>query len=587
MNEKMEFRDFLSHNRKSHIGIFRCPNYLLQIGLFFVISLILTYIYLPLSQRGILIGISLFFIPAFTHTMLLPLYPGYEEDMEFRQAALIALISLMIVFFTLPLHVFLPTTLIQTLLIVYGATFSIRYLVIRSSFLPGPLESIPAALFQSLIVLPFAYYYYEISSIHILFFTLVTTIAFIVVLVFIALINKPYKDNFGTSAMDMIRISLQLTKDNDDGRKSLEKIFEKYSLTSDISYTLFSFKSEKKEKALFIIPNLHPGPIEGMAGAKLSEFFSKELSKHGAVFNFHGPSTHKLNPVKLEDCDRFLDKFEDDIGSMEYGGTATSFENIDKDVNLGGQFLGDGLLMTASFSPRPTEDIDAPVGKIVNLISERYDISKFGFIDSHNCIKKDCLEVYYPSHRAGLLMDRSEEMMRRFKDKNKNTVKMGVASKKGYDRSLGISDEGIKTSVFEVQGKKNAYVLIDGNNMVKGLRERIQNRISKYVDSSEITTTDTHAVNTLNDDYNPVGLKMSEKRIIKDVEETVKDALDDLEEVEVGVSSGEVKDFPVMGPITSEKLSIVSETVYRVAPYAAGLAFSLQAVSTYLVILLI
>lgn len=123
---------------------------------------------------------------------------------------------------------------------------------------------------------------------------------------------------------------------------------------------------------------------------------ANDLKDFGEIFTFHGPSTHMLNPVKKEDCSKVSAEILDKIPNLNYDKYGKLFNLEDAGVSIGTQIFGDGLFMTASFPPRPIEDIDALIGKIVKLKAQDFGFEKVGFIDAHNCVKKGCTEIYFP-----------------------------------------------------------------------------------------------------------------------------------------------------------------------------------------------
>ena len=72
---------------------------------------------------------------------------------------------------------------------------------------------------------------------------------------------------------------------------------------------------------------------------------------------------------------------------------------------------------------------------------------------------------------------------------------------------------GITAIVVQVEKQKTAYVVIDGNNMISGLREKILAALTSVgFGESEVFTTDTHAVSAIvtgRRGYHPVGEVMS------------------------------------------------------------------------------
>ena len=81
---------------------------------------------------------------------------------------------------------------------------------------------------------------------------------------------------------------------------------------------------------------------------------------------------------------------------------------------------------------------------------------------------------------------------------------------------------GITAIVVQVENQKTAYIVIDGNNMIPGLREKILDALATLgFDASEVFTTDTHAVTasiTGRRGYHPVGEVMDQTVLIRYIE---------------------------------------------------------------------
>ncbi len=473
------------------------------------------------------------------------------------------------------------------LITVYAVPVSFRYLIIRATFISHVIKALPYALLQSVIAIPLIQFYFNLTLFDLIFFCLILLLGLTSVTALIAVINIPFLKDFGISTMDMMRISFQVLKGNEVGEKELEDVFKRTSIKGDVKYTIFSFRNEAGPKALFIVPCIHPGPVKGIAGSRLTEILADELEENfGDTFTFHGASTHVQNPIKKDDCKLLSNDIKKRINDVDYSSVGTSFKTSYHHMIGGAQILGDGLLLTASFSPQPTEDIDAPVAEIIALKAANNGFDSIGLVDAHNCVQKGAMEVYFPSRRCKRLSETMSGLINDVKDMSRDQLYMGVAIKKGFKTSQGISGEGIKVAVLESKGKKNAFVLIDGNNMVQGLRESIQEEISDLVDDSEVMTSDSHEVNTLTLDYNPVGENMSHHEIIDSVREVTEMAMDDIQSVEVGSAVGELKNFSLMGPIGSNRLNAVAETIYQMAPLVISMSFVIQALATTLIILL-
>ena len=100
----------------------------------------------------------------------------------------------------------------------------------------------------------------------------------------------------------------------------------------------------------------------------------------------------------------------------------------------------------------------------------------------------------------------------------------------------GIGPLGIRAAVTEANDQLTAYVLIDGNNMEPGLRERILKALGERVEDAEVMTTDTHIVNQV-EASNQVGESIDQGDLIAVIEDLVDDATADLEPVEAGMAT--------------------------------------------------
>jgi putative membrane protein len=141
--------------------------------------------------------------------------------------------------------------------------------------------------------------------------------------------------------------------------------------------------------------------------------------------------------------------------------------------------------------------------------------------------------------------------------------------------------------VTEVDGHKAAYVTIDGNNMVSGLREKILSSIKELgIDDGEILTTDTHSVCGMIRSargYNLVGEAIDHSKLIGYIKEATSRALSNMEPATASWRTEVISDVKVIGEQQITELTVLAdkttERVKRVAvilfPAAAVLLTSL------------
>ena len=139
----------------------------------------------------------------------------------------------------------------------------------------------------------------------------------------------------------------------------------------------------------------------------------------------------------------------------------------------------------------------------------------------------------------------------------------------------GMGAMGVQSLVVETGGKRMAWVLVDGNNVMCGLREAARERLLGLVDEVEVLTTDSHVVNVMVGGFNPVGLKEPQDRVIGMMVHAVEDALGRMVDAEVGAARVEVEDVHVLGRGNTIRLSSTINSAVATAEGALAAAFAL------------
>jgi len=131
----------------------------------------------------------------------------------------------------------------------------------------------------------------------------------------------------------------------------------------------------------------------------------------------------------------------------------------------------------------------------------------------------------------------------------------------------GMGPGGICALAVRVNQQICAYVTIDGNNLVSGLREKILGALKDLgVDEGEVFTTDTHVVNAIVTNargYHPVGEAISHEKLVAYVRCVVKEALENLEPVMSSWQVGDVPKVRVIGEKQIEELPLVADRALR------------------------
>ena len=146
----------------------------------------------------------------------------------------------------------------------------------------------------------------------------------------------------------------------------------------------------------------------------------------------------------------------------------------------------------------------------------------------------------------------------------------------------GMGPGGISVIVTKVGDQKTAYVTIDGNNMISGLREKILAMLQEIgIIDGEVLTTDTHGVTGVVPTargYYPIGEAIDHTKLIGYIREVAVKALDDLTPAEVSRRTGTVPNVKVIGEKPIADLCLLVDEAMKQAKRLAVSLFSAAAI---------
>jgi putative membrane protein len=139
---------------------------------------------------------------------------------------------------------------------------------------------------------------------------------------------------------------------------------------------------------------------------------------------------------------------------------------------------------------------------------------------------------------------------------------------------------GITAIVVELDKQKTAYIVIDGNNMVPHLREKILNSLREEgFGEGEVFTTDTHAVSALvtgKRGYHPIGEAINPDQLIDYIIKAVRQANANSESAKAGCRQFIVPKVRVIGEERLHSISLLVDdaiaTVKRIVAPIFGVA---------------
>jgi predicted neutral ceramidase superfamily lipid hydrolase len=201
--------------------------------------------------------------------------------------------------------------------------------------------------------------------------------------------------------------------------------------------------------------------------------------------------------------------------------------------------------------------------------------------DTENLIKHTCLvDAHNSIGKVTILTkkdvkDLTQAALLAIKNASKKPYQqfqLGIAEidLKEFGIKEGIGPGGGYLFVIKVSDRSFCYIVIDGNNMIRGLRDKIHRVLSTlHLIPVEIMTTDTHIVNGVVSaklGYHPVGEAIPPNYLIKRIKQAAKMAEQSLVNAEASFTTGEVK-VNTLGLALFSKLS---SFMYSISKFVAA-----------------
>lgn len=380
----------------------------------------------------------------------------------------------------------------------------------------------------------------------ILAFSVSMTIGFTYAGMTILYLEREGFKKIGTSPLNMFRGFLLdwLDRRSDLLEQQLEKISSQQSLKT----TLLGFgeKGRGCADSIIVVSNFHPGPFLNVGSSALPHLIQEALGKHkNAIVGVpHGISGHEMNLVSQEENRKVIREIMQMSEFSSFRSDASRFVRVNSgNATASCQVFGECALVTITLSPHDMEDIPLKLG--IELASSGRRFFKYvALVDAHNSIEhakvldeKDKRDIVRSASQALEMAGREPSF----------PFKFGVArfDLNEFTPAQGIGLGGLVAIVVNVAGQLSGYLIIDGNNMKTGLREKILNVAGELgIESGEIMTTDTHVVNGMVSaklGYHPVGDAIDEDVLMEKVTAVFSKAKENLRESETSSVSLETQ----------------------------------------------
>ncbi len=401
-------------------------------------------------------------------------------------------------------------------------------------------------------------------------------------LVFI--INAPTKRNFGISTIDTVTMFFAQWV---SGSKGLEDIFAGTGELIKTPVGVINFKSNGKNKATFVVPQIHYGPIGNLGGSEFPGLLSKRLTieTKAPVFIFKGTANHDFNPVYSSDFELINGAVNLGIkqSDKKQNNNVAFLEGRERYSHVFGLKVNNTAFLTLSRQPQNCEDIHQALGRALHNRVLAMGFEDAIIVDRHNC-KVDGY-IFGPASKEYLEYEKAIDNIGEYRGK----LYLGVAeSQCHFKAEEGIGEGGLKTAVFKVGNKTACFVLIDANNCAPSFRSEVVNKIktAHKFDFVDLLTTDSHAVNSIGGIHNPLGEKVNRAVFMQEIIKTVEAAVEDLAPTTAGAAVNNIE-IEVLGPQRSSELVITVNSIFAVLKILAPLIFAGSILLAFLALVLL
>ncbi len=546
---------------------------------------------------GLIFGTAFFSLASLADIIIRRGFMRSDPVFNLRRCTALSLFSCLtwfgFIFLGTLISVFLgnPVIWVKLFLLGFAAALILRLLVFSTtSFADGKGVFVSSILQPALCIIPIFFMGSVIGGLDADFFLLSAVFVFIAVLAvsfFTFLLNRVGRGTLGIASLPLFKAFMANWTENINA--PLEGFFERLGYERDVKLSMLAFRTGEKIKALMVVPALHSGPFRNVGSSLLPCMIQDALeNKLRCVVSVpHGLAGHELDLSSQLQSERIVDRILGSVDFSPFFSRATPLVRARKNgASASCQIFGDCALLTLTLSPKTMEDLPQKLELTIANEAEKTGLSFAIVIDAHNSVNGpfNLKEAVNPLRKVAL------SSLEQAVNRERASFEVGAAKitpgEFGLEEGMGLG--GITVIVVRVGGQKTAYVTIDGNNMVSGLREKILSDLQEVgVADGEILTTDTHSVNGVvltERGYHPVGEAIDNAKLISYVRQATMNALGDLESAEVSWRTETISGVRVIGEKQIGALCLLAE---KTASKAKRLAVSLFSAAGVLLIALL
>jgi putative membrane protein len=573
---------------KHYSSLFRLPSYRKVVLFLALICLVGAMVSTAAVFRsyeglayGVLLGFSLFLVTIFADYATSGLVLKRDPIYDLRRTATLSLFCWVIWFFFILVGTMVDVIYgvpwwVRFCLVGFSAVLIFRLVVFNStSFFDYRRLTLASLLSPCLTMIPFIAVWnavaagYPITLQRLLFFIFSPFLAVVASYLFLYLINHVTDEIPDIPALSLFKAFLLSWIV--DLNAPFEGFLERLSEKQDVEVDLFRFDSRER-KVCMAVPSVHPGPFKNIGSSILPYLIKEALEKkYGCVACVpHGLFGHELDLVSQAQNQRVVSNVVQAMNFPTSGVVASPFATAsDGLASACCQIFDNAAFLSVTLAPKTTEDIPQELGLFIRKRARELGLAYCTVVNAHNSIDNmNGMPVALDSLRAVATSCLEKAV-------SASRLAFEVAAYSILPRfSLkdGMGSGGITVVAIRVGGQTAAYVVIDGNNIVSGLREKILDALESVgIATGEVFTTDTHSVSGIvlgRRGYHPVGEAIDHEKLIAYIKQATLAAVADLESAKVGYRSISISDVKVIGKERLENLSHLTDKGLQVAKRA-------------------
>jgi len=516
--------------------------------------------------NGLFLGVSLFIVNLIFDYVVSMLILGQDPIYDVRRTAALSLFcwGLWLLFILVGVAIGM---LVRLCLLGFSAVLILRLIAFNSTSSTGSLRLLAASLLQPFpCIIPFLLFWakidYFLISLFIIFSTVVSILSSFF---FISLLNRVGEQTLKIPSLSLFKAFLinWIVGLNAPFEEFLEKLGEE----QDVKVSLIKFDASKP-KAVIIVPFVHPGPFKNVGSSLLPSMLKNTLENelNCVACVPHGLLGHELDLSSQIQNQKILNCVVESSNFKPSETQATPFIKISNgSATTCCQVFGKFAFLSFTLAPRTTEDLPEELGLFVQGEAEKHGLTHCAVVNAHNSING----TISTQEALNALKATAAKCLEQTASLKRLPFEVGAATviPKEFSLKDGMGPGGITVVMVKVGEQKTAYVVIDGNNMVSGLREKILSTLkSMGISEGEVFTTDTHAVNALilsRRGYHPIGEAIDPEKLIGYIKRATLATVSDLESAKAAAHSITVRNVKVIGEKKLETLCLLTDKVLQ------------------------